>query len=107
MPEINDKMNLESVAHEVSLKNESTEISMQVNIPKMEGIREAAEIFGVSQNYVRQLALSGTIKAVRVGKGKILVNVQSLSDYFNNSYITTFEPAQIGDIQPIPANLRR
>lgn len=42
------------------------------NIPKMLGIKETADEFGISQNYARQLALSGTVKAVRVGREKNL-----------------------------------
>ncbi len=42
--------------------------TMITNIPKMLGIKETADEFGISQNYARQLALSGTVKAVRVGR---------------------------------------
>lgn len=105
MPEINNKMNLQGVVHEVSLKNESTELSNQITIPKMYSIRESAEIFGISQNYARQLALSGTVKAVRVGKGKILINAESMADFFNNSYINAQRPETNGDIKSIPVKL--
>ena len=44
--------------------------TMITNIPKMLGIKETAEKFSISQNYARQLALSGTVKAVRVGREK-------------------------------------
>ena len=49
------------------------EIVINSNIPTMLGIKEAAEMFGISQNYARQLALSGAVKAVRVGRNKILI----------------------------------
>lgn len=42
--------------------------TMSTNIPEMLGIKETAEKFGISQNYARQLALSGAVKAVRVGR---------------------------------------
>ncbi len=48
------------------------------NIPVMKGIIECAEIFGISRHYCRQLALTGAVRAVRVGRGKILINVQSM-----------------------------
>ncbi|MBO5507427.1 MAG: helix-turn-helix domain-containing protein [Bacteroides sp.] len=78
---------------------------MTTNIPEMLGVKETAERFGISQNYARQLALSGAVKAVRVGKGKILINVQSVADFFNNSYIKAQVPAQAGDIKPISVKL--
>ena len=77
------------------------------NIPVMKGIIECAELFGISRHYCRQLALTGAVKAVRVGRGKILINVQSMADYFNQSSIPEPEdesPNQ-GVIQPIPIRL--
>lgn len=71
----------------------------------MLGIKETADEFGISQNYARQLALSGTVKAVRVGRGKILINAQSVADFFNSSYINNQTSTSIGDIKPIPVKL--
>ena len=79
--------------------------TIATNIPEMLRIKEIAEKFGISQNYARQLALNGSVKAIRVGKGKILINAQSVADFFNNSYITTPEPAVTGNIKPIPIKL--
>ena len=60
------------------------------SIPIMRGIHDTAIAFGVTEYYMRQLAISGKVAAVRVGKGgKILINQNSVSDYFNNSYIST------------------
>lgn len=84
-----------------------SKIVLKNNVPEMMGIKEIAEIFGISQNYARQLALSGAVKAVRVGRGKILINAQSVTDYFNSNYINAPESAPLSDVQPIPANLRR
>ena len=74
--------------------------------PLMLGIKEAAAHFGISQHYCRQLALSGTVKAVRVGKGKILINCDSLAAFFDSATI----PDQTGKtapdgIHPIPVKL--
>ena len=80
---------------------------MQMNVPVMKGIIECAELFGISRHYCRQLALTGEVKAVRVGRGKILINVQSMADYFNQSSIPEPEkdaPNQ-GPLQPIPVRL--
>ncbi len=75
--------------------------------PLMLGIREAAAHFGISQHYCRQLALSGTVKAVRVGRGKILLNVDSLTAYFNNATIPDQmdKTAYPSDIRPIPVKI--
>lgn len=67
-------------------------IELKTNVPEMLGIKETAEKFGISKHYVRQLALSGAVKAVRAGRGKILINVQSVTDYFNSSYISSPSP---------------
>lgn len=72
----------------------------------MEGVKGAAELFGLPKHLVRTLALTGKVKAVRVGNGKnakILINIQSLNDYFNTSVISTEErDCNSGGIQPIP-----
>lgn len=79
--------------------------TMTMNIPEMLGVKETAIRFSISQNYARQLALSGTVKAVRVGKGKILINAESMADFFNNSYINAQRPETNGDIKSIPVKL--
>ena len=72
-------------------------------IPTMLGVKETSEKFGIAQHYARQLALSGKVKAVRVGRGKILINAQSIVDFFNESYIKTDESSidlsRIGGIE--------
>lgn len=75
----------------------------------MEGIKETAELFGLPKNLIRTLALEGKVKAVRIGNGKnakILINIQSLNEYFNSSVIGTQEQADTsGGIQPIPVEI--
>lgn len=75
------------------------------NIPEMLGVKETAERFGIAQHYARQLALSGKVKAVRVGRNKILINAQSVADFFDSSYINSSEPAQATGIKPISVKL--
>lgn len=74
-----------------------------IGIPTMLGVKETAEKFGIAQHYARQLALSGKVKAVRVGRGKILINAQSVVEFFNESYIKTDESSidlsRIGGIE--------
>ncbi len=75
-------------------------------IPDMRGIIETAQNFGISAHYARQLALSGTVAAVRIGKGKILICQQSVAEYFNNSRIPNDAPEQLfGGIRPIPVKI--
>ena len=78
-------------------------------IVRMEGVKEAAGLFGLPKNLIRNLALEGKIKAVRIGNGKnakILVNIQSLNDYFNNAVINHEEQeVQVSGIQPIPVEI--
>lgn len=71
----------------------------------MLSVKETAEKFGISQHYARQLALSGKVKAVRVGRNKILINAQSVADFFDSSYINSSEPAQGAGIKPVPVKL--
>lgn len=76
------------------------------SIPTMLGVKEIAQRFGIAVNYARQLALSGKVKAVRVGRGKILINAESVAEFFDNSYISdSSAPAQVSGITPIPAKL--
>ena len=72
----------------------------------MLSIDETAERWNITRHYARQLALSGTVKAVRIGKRKILINQQSIEEYFNSSYLTEDKP-QTGSrqIRPIPLNI--
>jgi excisionase family DNA binding protein len=53
----------------------------------MATIKEAAETFGLSQWYVRNLALEGKVRAVRVGNAKILVDLISLEAFLVNSLL--------------------
>ena len=73
------------------------------SIPVMCGVKETAAHFGIAQHFARQLALTGKVKAVRAGN-KILINQQSVTDYFNNCTLEVEEPKST--IQPIPVKLR-
>lgn len=76
---------------------------------EMKSINETAEKYGISPHYARSLALSGAVKAVRIGRGKILINQQSMDDYFNNSRLTDEQPttADSGGIRPVPLRIGR
>ena len=58
------------------------------NVPRMLSVEDTAKESGLSKYAVRLLALSGKVAAVRIGKGKIMVNMDSLADYFNTAKLT-------------------
>lgn len=75
----------------------------KIIVPRMATIKEAAKIFSLSEHYIRQLVISGTIVASRTGN-KYLVNVDKLIEYFNTNRITsTDENCFVGahNISPI------
>lgn len=87
-----------------------SEFSINKTLVRMEGIKEAAELFGLPKHLVRTLAREGKIKAVRVSdspNAKILINIQSLNDYFNSSFIGSYEQEEVSGsiIKPIPVKL--
>lgn len=68
------------------------------NLPIMEGVKQTAKNFGIAEHHARQLALTGKVKATRAGN-KILINQQSVADYFNNCTLAVVDDAKI---KPIP-----
>lgn len=73
------------------------------NIPVMLTVRQTAETFGIAMHHARLLALTGKVRATRAGN-KILINAQSVADYFNSC--TLGEPAeQPGAIKPVAVKL--
>lgn len=92
-------------------KNEKLDNILNSATVRMEGVKEAAQLFGISKHLARTLALEGKVKAVRVSNSpnaKILINIQSLNDYFNSSFINTTNEQAVHNnatIQPIPVKL--
>lgn len=72
-------------------------------IPVMLGVRDTAANFGIAVHYARQLALTGKVKATRAGN-KILINQQSVSDYFNSCTLDNGEN-QIEILKPIAVKI--
>lgn len=60
----------------------------QLNMPRLETIRQTAKLAGLAVYYVRKLVLQGKVKYVRSGL-KYLVNVDSLIAYLTNGDSTT------------------
>jgi hypothetical protein len=80
------------------------------SVPTMLGVNDTAEMFGLSKHFVRRLALSGQVKAVRVSSSsnaKILINCESLRRLLTDSSLSPEEPvaSSQGGIQPIPVKL--
>ncbi len=69
------------------------------DIPVMLTVNQTAAAFGIAQHHARQLALTGRVKATRAGK-KILINQQSVIDYFNNCTLNEISEQSSG-IKPI------
>lgn len=98
MPTPNKTISIDGITH----REYPLELKQSV-LPVMLGVKETAANFGIAQHHARQLALTGKVKATRAGN-KILINQQSVSDYFNNC--TLGEPeVQIGSITPISVKL--
>ena len=75
------------------------------NVPRMLSVEDTAKASGLSKYAVRLLALSGKVAAVRIGKGKIMVNLDSLAEYFTNAKLTDAVPDEpkSGGIRPVSA----
>ncbi len=76
-------------------------IEKDTRIPLMLGIIPTADRYGLSQNYIRQLLLSGKVKGVRVGRNKLLCNCNDLERFLNNSYASEPAPVTHSGIKPI------
>jgi excisionase family DNA binding protein len=61
---------------------------------KMATVKSAAEIFSVSQYFVRQLALTKKINAIRIGNSKLLVDLESIDAYLLAGNIECEEEAE-------------
>ena len=60
------------------------------NYPDMRSVNDPALNFDLSPNYIRSLAKSGKIKAVRISdkpNSKILINQASLAEYFESNIL--------------------
>ena len=60
----------------------SKEMSEEIKIPKMLGLRQASEATGMSYDFLRKLCLQGKIIHVKAGC-KYLINMEKLADYLN------------------------
>ncbi|WP_294412706.1 helix-turn-helix domain-containing protein [uncultured Ruminococcus sp.] len=87
MEKIADLLKTDIDIHSISTQQAKSE---QAQIPIMLTVRETAAKFGIAQHHARQLALTGKVRAVRAGK-KILINAQSVVDYFNESTLISSE----------------
>ncbi len=74
----------------------------EIIVPRMATIKETAKTFSLSEHFVRQLVISGTIVATKTGN-KYLVNLGKLAEYLNTHRITPNDESCIGahSISPI------
>ncbi len=71
-------------------------------IPKMLSVDETARTFGLSRYAVRMLLLSGKVHGLRIGRGKLLCNCDSLERYLSESYVNEPETNNdSGGIRPM------
>lgn len=68
-----------------------------LKIPRMETIKKTAELFGVSQYFVRKLANGGKINAVRIS-GRILINCDKFAEYLNHATLQECEQEQAAHV---------
>lgn len=81
------------------------EITQATTKPIMLGIKETAEKYGLSQHFVRMLLLSGKVRGVRIGRGKLLCNNNDLERFLSESYVNQPTDAAPSGVQPIPVKL--
>lgn len=74
------------------------------NIPVMLSVKETAVNFGIARHFARQLALTGKVKATRAGN-KILINQQSVIDFFNSCNLDDTKQSKNPTFKPISAKL--
>jgi hypothetical protein len=79
---------------------------------KMMSISDAAKHIGVSEYFMRQLVKGKKVNACRIGtgKGKILVNLKSVEEYFNKCILDENDddtaPGDDYDITPIDVHIK-
>lgn len=57
------------------------------DIPRMVSVPEAAQMFNLSTYAVRMLLKSGAVHGLRIGRGRLLVNADSLAQYLREAYV--------------------
>lgn len=74
----------------------------EIIVPRMATIKETAKTFSLSEHFVRQLVISGTIVATRTGN-KYLVNLGKLAEYLNTTHIAPTDESCVDahNINPI------
>ena len=90
------------------MKNNMTS-AIKRTVPDMRSVKDTAKNFGLSEHYVRQLALSGKVLAVRLSdkpNSKILINQDSLAMYFSKSVLYNDVPEETTQrVYPISRNI--
>lgn len=74
---------------------------------EMLSIRDASARYGLSRYILRRWLLSGTIRGVRIGRGKLLINAPDLERFLSESYASEPEKPEKNEAKGIvPVNVR-
>lgn len=69
---------------------------------EMMSVRDTAERYGLSCYFVRSLLLAGRVHGVRIGRGKLLVNIADLERYLSECYVNEPTPDEPSNrIKPV------
>lgn len=73
----------------------------ETKLPRMEGIKKTAELFGLPVHFVRCKVSSGEVVAVRAGR-RFLVNVDKFAEYLNSTRIQPESGTESGTSRVTP-----
>lgn len=82
-------------------------INLSRRVPNMVSLKQAAEITGLSERYLRNAYINGHLVGIRCGgnskNGKILLNMDKLIDYLNEhtEQVDTEQEHYNGVIRPV------
>lgn len=87
--------------------NCTNEIEISRRVPRMTSLKEAAQLTGLSERYLRNAFIGGQLVGIRSGgnskNGKILLNLDKLIEYLNE-HTEQAEPEpeyHCGGIRPV------
>ena len=69
--------------------------------PNMASVKEAAERFNVTPNYVRKLCKTGKIRYTAISSRKWLVNMDTLAQFFSEGEPVKEEPQPVDGIRRV------
>lgn len=76
-------------------------MSETILYPKMASVKAAAEQFGCSAFFIRRLCRDGKVRYTAVSSRRWLVNLDSLSDFFQHGDAQDEQPEAVNGIRRI------